>query len=84
MNPPHGDVNGDKLRIGMEVRETEDEAAIRYIDETVASIQTYIDRQRPQLDQYNQQLPAAIMEAVQRRRTTLGKASSVADRLRGR
>ncbi|HEY0628575.1 MAG TPA: hypothetical protein VGD23_04525 [Sphingomicrobium sp.] len=83
-NPPRGKVSGSKLTIGMEVRESEDEAAIRYIEGELTSVQAYIDRQRPQLDEYNQQLPAAIRSAVERRRATLGKASSVADRLRGR
>lgn len=83
-SPPRGKVSGNKLMVGIEVRETEDEAAIRYIDDALATVQLYINRQRPQLEEYNEQLPAAVRAAVERRRATLGKASSVADRLRGR
>lgn len=83
-NPPHGQVRGQQLTVGMEVRASDDEQAIQYIDQTLAKVQVYIDRQKAQLDGYNGQLPTAIRAAVERRRTTLGKASSVADRLRGR
>lgn len=83
-NPPHGEVRGDKLVVGMEVRASDDEQAIQYVDQTLEKVQVYIDRQKAQLDAYNEKLPDAIRPAVQRRRATLGKASSVADRLRGR
>jgi uncharacterized coiled-coil protein SlyX len=83
-NPPRGQVRGNTLTVGMEVRASEDEQAIQYIEQTLASVQVYIDRQKAQLDEYNQQLPAAVRSAVERRRGTLGRASSVADRLRGR
>jgi uncharacterized coiled-coil protein SlyX len=83
-NPPHGEVRGNNLIVGMEVRASDDEQAIQYIDQTLAKVQIYIDRQKAQLDAYNGQLPDVIRPTVERRRATLGKASSVADRLRGR
>lgn len=83
MNPPRGEVRGNKLIVGMEVRESESDLAIRHIDETLAAVQSQIDNQRGQIDEHNAQLPSAIASAIQRRRGSLGKASDLAARLRG-
>jgi hypothetical protein len=83
-NPPRGEVSGTTLILGMEVRETEAEQAIQYIEETRKTVQTWIDRQSGQLEQHNAALPEAAIAAVQRRRATLGKASDIASRLSGR
>lgn len=83
-NPPRGEVRGQNLIVGMEVRESESEAAVQYIEQTLASVQEYIDRQQRQIEEHNQQLPGVAAKAIQRRRASLGKASDLAARLKGR
>lgn len=82
-NAPYGDVRGNKVTVGMEVRESESEAALQHIDQTLAQIQQQIERQQAQIDEHNAQLPAVIASALQRRRASRGKASDLAARLRG-
>lgn len=83
-NPPRGEVRGQKLIVGMEVRESESESAVQYIEKTLTRVQEHIGRQQGQIDEYNAQLPAIAATAIQRRRGSLGKASDLAARLRGR
>jgi hypothetical protein len=82
-NPPRGEVRGQKLIVGMEVRESGGEEALQYIEQTLKRVQEHIDRQKGQLDEYNAQLPGAVKAAIQRRRASLGTASDLAARLRG-
>ena len=84
MNPPRGEVRGHKLIVGMEVRESESESAVQYIEQTIARVQEHIGRQQGQIDEHNAQLPGVAAAAIQRRRESLGKASDLAARLRGR
>lgn len=84
MNPPRGEVRGQKLIVGMEVRESESESAVQYIEQTIARVQEYIGRQQGQIDEHNAQLPGVAAAAIQRRRASVGKASDLAARLRGR
>jgi hypothetical protein len=84
MNPPRGEVRGHKLIVGMEVRESESESAVQYIEQTIARVQEHIGRQQGQIDEHNAQLPGVAAAAIQRRRGSLGKASDLAARLRGR
>jgi ribosomal protein L29 len=84
MNPPRGEVRGNKLIVGMEVRESESESAVQYIEQTIARVQEQIGRQQGQIDEHNAQLPGVAATAIQRRRASLGKVSDLAARLRGR
>jgi hypothetical protein len=84
MNPPRGEVQGQKLIVGMEVRESESESAVQYIEQTIARVQEHIGRQQGQIDEHNAQLPGVSTAAIQRRRASVGKASDLAARLRGR
>lgn len=84
MNPPRGEVRGNRVIVGMVVRENESENAIRYIEETVADIEKYIGRQAEAIAQHNAAVPGTALAAIQRRRATLGKASEIASRLSGR
>jgi hypothetical protein len=83
MNPPYGEVRGGTLSVGMEVRESESEAAMKHIEDMLAKVQVNIDRQMGQIDEHNRQLPGVVAAAIQRRRASLGKASDLAARLRG-
>lgn len=84
MNPPRGEVRGHKLIVGMDVRESESESAVQYIEQTIARVQEHIRRQQGQIDEHNAQLPGVAAASIQRRRASLGKASDLAARLRGR
>ena len=84
MNPPRGEVSHRGLTVGMEVRESEAEAAMRHIEDTLGSIQECIASQRVPVDSYNAQVVAVVSAAVARRRQALGTASDLAARLRGR
>lgn len=84
MNPPYGTVRGRTLILGMEVRESEAEAAMKHIEDTRTKVQTWIDRQAKEIAQHNQQLPGIALEAVKTRRATFNKASDIASRLSGR
>lgn len=84
MNPPRGDVRGQNLIVGMDVRESESESAVQHIEQTIARVQEHIGCQQGQIDEHNAQLPNVATMAIQRRRASLGKASDLAARLRGR
>jgi len=84
LNPPRGEVQGRRLVIGMEVRASESEAAVRHIEETVAAVETYLARQAGAIAAHNDALPGAALPFIQRRRGTFGTASDIASRLSGR
>lgn len=84
LNPPRGEVWGHKLVVGMEIPESESESALQYVEQTLTRVEEHIRRQQDQLDEHNSQLPGAALAAIQRRRASLGKASDLAARLRGR
>jgi hypothetical protein len=83
MNPPRGEVRGDRLVIGMTVRQQAAEEAIRYIEDTVRDVEKYIGWQADVIADHNAQLTGAALAAVQRRRATLSTASDIAKRLSG-
>jgi len=82
-NPPHGTIRGKTLILGMEVRESDAETAMKHIEETRTKVQTWIDRQAGEIAEHNQQLPGVAIEAIKRRRATFSKASDIASRLSG-
>lgn len=84
LNPPRGTVLGQNVIIGMEVRQSQGEEAVRYIEETLSEIETCIGRQAPAIETHNAALPSAALKHIQRRRTTFGAASDIASRLSGR
>jgi len=83
MNPPHGEVRGKQVIVGMEVRASAAAEAERYIAEAVAGIQKYIGWQAEAIAQHNAAVPGAAMAAIQRRRATSDTAAEIAKRLSG-
>lgn len=81
MNPPHGSVNGQTVVIGMDVREQEGEQAKAHINDTIARIKTYLDRQAAQLDTFNKGVSARIKTVVHQRRARLGNAADLLKKL---
>lgn len=84
LNPPRGTVSGKKLTLGMEVRQSDAEVAVRHIQETLAQVEKCLARQAQAIDAYNAALPGAALPFIQRRRSVLGVASDIASRLSGR
>ncbi len=83
LNPPRGTVRGKTLLIGMDVRESQTEEAVRYIDENVVKVQTCIDRQADAIAQSNARLAAAVQPLIAQRRARLSTASDLTRRLGG-
>lgn len=83
LNPPRGIVRGKTVIVGMEVAEYETDAAVRYIDEMVASLQQYIGWQSDAIAQHNASLPALACALIAERRARLSRASDLASRLGG-
>jgi hypothetical protein len=81
MNPPRGDVQGNDLVIGIEVRANEADQAARYIDETVARIPEYLQRQEAQIAKHNASLAMNAMRWISLRRQRLGTASDLLKKL---
>lgn len=83
LNPPRGAVSGKKLVLGMEVRQSDAEAAVRHIEQTLSQVEKYIAWQAEAIAAYNAALPLAATPFIQRRRRALGAASDIARRLSG-
>ena len=83
MNPPRGTVRGRTLIIGIEVAAHQADDAKRYIDEAIASLPEYLERQRAQIQTYNDALPSRAMPHIQQRRARLGHASELLKKLQG-
>lgn len=49
----------------------------RRIDETLRDVRNYLGAQKTQIEQFNAQLPAHALQAVQKRRARLGRATDV-------
>jgi hypothetical protein len=81
LNPPRGTIRGNAVVIGMEVPTEQNQQAVDYINETVSKIQTYIERQRPQIDTFNASLVAKVQSVLQARRQRLGAAADVLKKL---
>jgi len=74
MNPLHGDVSGQKLVLGMDVREHDADQAVTYIKDVVSRIQKYLQTQETQITAFNSGLLARVLPLIQARRARLGKA----------
>jgi hypothetical protein len=83
MNPPHGEVRGNTLIIGISVPAQQTDEASRYIDQTIAQIPEYLQRQEAQIAQYNASLSAQAMQWIKARRQRLGSASDLLKKLGG-
>lgn len=82
LNPPRGKIEGNRVVIGITVREQQIDEAKRYIDSTLENIITNIGRQKAQVDAYNASIARAAMSWIQQRRSRRGRASELLDKLR--
>jgi hypothetical protein len=82
-NPPRGEVMGQAVVIGMEVPEHEAGQAASYIDDTIARMKEYLERQRTQIAAFNASLPARVPAHIHRRRSSRGKAAELLKKLQG-
>jgi hypothetical protein len=83
MNPPHGDVRGNMLVIGIAVHAQQADKAARYIERTIGQIPEYVERQAAQIAQHNASLAPASMQSIRARRPRLGSASDLIKKLGG-
>jgi hypothetical protein len=83
MNPPRGEVRGNTLVIGISVPAQQADEAARYIDQTIAQIPEYLQRQEAQIAQHNASLGAQAMQWIRARRQRLGSASDLLKKLGG-
>lgn len=83
MNPPHGEVRGNMLIIGIAVPAQQADEAARYIERTIEQIPEYLQRQAAQIAQHNASLAAAAMQWIRARRQRLGSASDLLKKLGG-
>lgn len=83
LNPPRGEVRDNKLVIGISVPAQQADEAARYIDETIAQIPEYLQRQEAQITQHNAFLAVHAMQWIKLRRRRLGSASDLLKKLGG-
>jgi hypothetical protein len=83
LNPPHGEVRGDKLIIGIEVVAHQADEAAKYIEDTIAQIPEYLQRQEVQLATHNAGLAGHAMQWIKMRRRRLGTADDLLKKLGG-
>jgi len=83
MNPPHGEVRGKYLVVGIEVSAQQGDQAAQYIDGAIKSISEYVKRQRAQIEPYNESLKKAALPFIQQRRSRLGNAADLLKKLGG-
>lgn len=83
MNPPHGEVRGDTVVVGISVPAHAADEAARYIDETLARMPEYLQRQKVQIDAHNAGLAGHAMQWVKVRRGRLSQASDLLKKLGG-
>jgi hypothetical protein len=83
MNPPRGEVRGNALVIGMAVPAQQANEAARYIEQTIAQIPEWLQRQEAQIAQHNASLAAQAMQWIRARRQRLGSASDLLKKLGG-
>jgi hypothetical protein len=83
MNPPRGEVRGNTLVIGISVPTHQADEGARYIDQTIAQIPEYLQRQEAQIAQYNASLAPHAMLWIRARRQRLGSASDLLKKLGG-
>lgn len=83
MNPPHGEVRGQNLVIGMSVPAQQAEQAAQYIEGALKVLPEYVERQRAQLKPYNENIRANALPWIQQRRARLKQASDLLKKLGG-
>lgn len=83
LNPPHGEVRGGKLIIGISVPAQRADEAAQYIAKTIAEIPEYLKRQEAQIAQHNASLAGHAMQWIRLRRQRLGSASDLLKKLGG-
>jgi hypothetical protein len=83
LNPPRGEVRGDKLIIGIEVAAQQVDEAAKYIEDTIAQIPEYLQRQEAQLATHNAGLAGHAMQWIRMRRGRLGTANELLKKLEG-
>ena len=83
MNPPRGEVRGDRLIIGISVPAHQAHEAARYIEDAITQIPEYLQRQEAQIARHNASLAAQAMQWIQLRRQRLGAASDLLKKLGG-
>jgi hypothetical protein len=83
MNPPHGEVRADTVAVGISVPVHAADQAASYIDETLAKIPEYLQRQKVQIDAHNSRLPGHAMQWVKVRRGRQSQASDLLKKLGG-
>lgn len=83
MNPPRGSVRGSSLVIGIDVRVGEEDTALQHIKGELDKVEANIERQRKDLEAYNERLRGQIAPAVAARRAKLQSASSLTGKMKG-
>jgi len=83
MNPPRGEVRGRNLIIGIEVAAQQADEAAKYIEDTIAQLPEYLQRQAAQIAPYNSGLAGNAMQWIKMRRARLGTASDLLKKLGG-
>ena len=83
LNPPRGEVRGDKLIIGIEVAAQQADEAAKYVEDTIAQLPEYLQRQEAQLAPYNASLAEHAMQWIRMRRGRLGTANDLLEKLGG-
>ena len=69
MNPPRGTIHGGVLTIGIDIPAAEKDRAKAYIDDSINRIPEYLERQKAQIERYNESiLPEAVKLIAQRRK----------------
>lgn len=77
---PYGLVRGGRIVIGMEGR-NDAETLKREIDRQEKILREYVGYSRAQVDAHNAKLEALLIEAIARRRQTLGSIDALKDRI---
>lgn len=83
MNPPHGEVRGDTITIGLSVPAQQSDQAVKYMDDTLAQIAENIQRQSAQIERHNASIAAHALPWIKARRDRLGQASDLLKKLGG-
>ena len=83
MNPPRGEIRSGKLIFGITVPAHQADEAARYIDDALAQLPEYLQRQEAQIAQHNASLAGHTMQWISMRRQRLGSASDLLKRLGG-
>ena len=82
LNPPRGTVRGQSVVVGMDVPAEQNQQAVDWISEQVEKIQTYISRQKVQIDEYCALLAGQAGPLLEARRQRIRLAEDVLRKLR--